>query len=183
MFRLVSIFLLLGLSNACAVVLDGKILQQTGDGTFVILDPNNSFSVGFDNFDNDNLYAFNEDQNIVLEAPIRVDLGGTDGFIPMGEVVASHYVFFDSAAGIQRGFVEFDAPILGVAAYQDTMAATDFLANNSVTYISPQLRGLEQGDLIWIDSEIPNRLWVSWSASSPGDYIRVFTRKSFGAIG
>lgn len=185
MFRQIFAFFfaLVLASPAGGVVLDGKIVQQTGNGAFVILDANGTFSVGFDNFETDNLYAFNEDQNILLEKRIRVDLGGMNGFIPSGEIVASHYVFFDSAAGIQRGYIDFDAPILGVAAYQDTMGATDFLANNSVTYISPQLRGLEVGDQIWIDPELSNRLWVSWSASSPGDYIRVFTRKSPGAIG
>jgi len=62
------------------------------------------------------------------------------------------------------------------------MAATDFLANTSVTYISPGLRGLEWGDIVWVDEDDPKRLWVSWVASSPGDYIRVFTAKSIGAI-
>ena len=62
------------------------------------------------------------------------------------------------------------------------MGATDFLANNAVTYISAELRGLEEGDRVWIDSEDPHKLWVLWAGSSPGDYIRVFTEQSPNAF-
>ena len=166
---------------ANAFVLGGEIVRQTGRGEFVKLDTNSPFAVGFDNFDTDHLYAFDEDQNIELVEPIRVDIGGVNGIIPAGTIVASHYVFFDSLSGIHRGYVDFDAAILGVAAFRHTMAATDYLANTSVTYISPELRGIEEGDFVWIDPEDPNRLWVSWAGSSPGDYIRVFTEESPGA--
>ena len=167
---------------AAATVLDGAILRQSGFGTFVKLSTDEPFDVGEDNFDTDNLYAFDEDQNILLEAPVRVDIGGEDGVIAEGSVVASHYVFFDSLNGIHYGFVEFDSPILGVAALPATMDATDFLANTSVTYISTDLRGLEEGDYVWIDEENPFRLWVYWAGSSPGDYIRVFTTLSPAAM-
>lgn len=165
-----------------ATVLDGRILRQQGTGEFVKLDTREAFSVGYDTFDDDNLYAFDEDQNILLVEPIRVDIGSDTGFIRAGTTVASHYVFFDSLSGIQYGYVDFDAPILGIAAFQDTMAATDFLANTDVTYISPELRGLEEGDQAWIDERDPHRLWVYWAGSSPGDYIRVFTARSAAAM-
>ncbi|MEP4194650.1 MAG: hypothetical protein ABJL99_03350 [Aliishimia sp.] len=175
--------LVLGAGPSMATVLDGHIMRQNGYGSFVKLDPSQPFAVGADTFDDDNLYAFDEDQNIVLEEPIRVDIGGQDdGMIPYGTVVASHYVFFDSLSGIHHGYVDFDAPILGVATFQDTMAATDFLANTDVTYISIELRGLEPGDYVWIDAENPARLWVYWAGSSPGDYIRVFTSRSAAAM-
>ena len=166
-----------------AWVRDGAILQQSGTGGFVVLDPDEPFAVGADTFNTDDLYAFNEDQNITLIEPIRVDIGGCietarGGVIAGGTVVASHYVFFDSIDGIQYGYVDFDAPILGIAAFQDTMAATDFLANTNVTYLSLELRGLERGDQVWVDEDDPNRLWVYWAGSSPGDYIRVFTAQS-----
>ena len=163
---------------AKAVVLDGEILRQSGNGAFVKLKTDRPFAVGEDNFDTDHLYAFDEDQNIELERAIRVDIGGEVGIIPGGTTVASHYVFFDSYSGTHHGYVYFDAPILGIAAYQDTMGATDFLANNDVTYISTELRGLEEGDQVWIDAEDPHKLWVYWAGSSPGDYIRVFTARS-----
>ena len=168
-------------SSASATVMDGRIEQQNGAGQFVKLTTDTPFSVGADNFDDDNLYAFDEDQNILLTAPIRVDIGGDDGVIPKGTTVASHYVFFDSLNGIQIGYVDFDSPILGIAAFQDTMGATDFLANTTVDYIGTTLRGLEQGDFVWIDESDPFRLWVYWAGSSPGDYVRVFTSKSPGA--
>lgn len=161
-----------------AVVLDGAIEQQQGNGQFVKLETDRPFRVGEDNFNTDHLYAFDEDQNIELERAIRVDIGGEVGIIPGGTTVASHYVFFDSYSGLHRGYVYFDAPILGIAAYQDTMAATDFLANTDVTYISTELRGLEDGDQVWIDPDDPHKLWVYWAGSSPGDYIRVFTERS-----
>ena len=164
-----------------AEVLSDGIQRQTGHGTFVKLTTDVPFSVGADNFDDDNLYAFDEDQNIALNAPVRVDIGGDNGILAAGSVVASHYVFFDSLSGVQIGHVDFDAPILGIAAFQDTMAATDFLANTRVTYINPTLRGLEEGDYVWIDENDPYRLWVYWAGSSPGDYVRVFTKRSPGA--
>lgn len=170
-------------SPGLATVLDGGIERQSGNGAFVILDPSTGFDVGADTFDDDNLYAFDEDQNITLAEPIRVDIGGDqNGMIPQGTVVASHYVFFDSIDSAHHGYVYFDAPILGIAAFEPTMAATDFLANTSVNYISMELRGLETGDHVWIDETDPHRLWVYWAGSSPGDYIRVFTKKSEAAL-
>lgn len=167
---------------AGATVLDGQILRQSGTGSFVKLETSPGFAVGADNFNTDHLYAFDEDQNISLTAPIAVDIGGEDGVIPAGHVVASHYVFFDSINGVQYGYVEFDAPILGVAALPRSMDDTDFLANTEVSYISTDLRGLEQGDYVWIDEDNPFRLWVYWAGSSPGDYIRVFTALSPAAM-
>lgn len=155
-----------------------------GSGGFVKLDPSEAFAVGEDTFDDPNLYAFDESQNIELPFDLRLDIAGPEGpVLPAGVVIASHYVFFDPGFGAwQRGYVDFDAPILGIAAFQDTMAATDFLANTAVTYISPELRGLEHGDRVWVDEENPYRLWVYWAGSSPGDYVRVFTAHSIGAV-
>lgn len=165
-------------SPSIAIVLGGEIVQQDGDGSFVKLDTDTPFSVGLDNFNTENLYAFDENQNIVLDQPIRVDIGNENGILPAGTEVASHYVFFDSKESTHIGYVDFDAPILGIAAFQDTMAATDFLANTSVTYIATEMRGLETGDYVWIDEQDPNRLWVFWAGWSPGDYVRVFTETS-----
>jgi len=185
MFRQIAIaWMMAALATpALATVIDGQILRQNGAGQFVKLETTEPFDVGNDTFDDDNLYAFDEDQNILLIEPIRVDIGGGDsGKINQGEIIASHYIFFDSLAGIHYGYVDFDAQILGVAAFQGTLAATDFLANTSVNYISTELRGLEEGDIVWIDEKDPQRLWVYWAGSSPGDYIRVFTKKSAGAL-
>lgn len=167
------------------MVVDGKILEQDGTGTFIKLETTTPFAVGADNFNDDNLYAFDEDQNILLESPVRVDIGGRNSRIESSTVVASHYVFYDSNSHILRpqfGYVDFDAPIIGIAIFQDTMAATDFLANTSVRYISTDLRGLEEGDYVKVDKDAPHRLWVRWAASTPGDYIRVFTQLSPNAL-
>lgn len=182
MLRILLVVFVALANQATATVLGGQILRQTGNGTFVKLDTDTPFAVGEDNFNTCHLYAFDEDQNILLTEPVRVDIGGENGVIPAGSVVASHYVFFDSFNGIQYGFVEFDSPILGVAALPASMDATDFLANTDVTYISTDLRGLEEGDQVWIDPENPFRLWVYWAGSSPGDYIRVFTTLSPAAV-
>ena len=182
MFRQIAIAWVFAASitPVSATVIDGQIIRQNGNGQFVKLETTKPFNVGNDSFDTDNLYAFDEDQNITLQAPIRVDYGPMPE-IPAGRVIASHYVFFDSLAGTHLGYVDFDAEILGIAAFQDTMAATDFLANTGVTYISMELRGLENGDRVGIDPQDPQRLWVFWAGSSPGDYIRVFTARSEGA--
>lgn len=184
---MVRMLVILGLTIAMvapawATVINGEVVRQNGNGTFKILDTATPFSVGHDNFNTDHLYAFDEDQNILLKEPIRVDIGGQNGMIAQGKMVASHYVFFDSVSGIHEGYVDFDAPILGIAALPRTLDATDFLANTSVNYISTDLRGLEYGDYVWVDLENPFRLWVFWAGSSPGDYIRVFTERSPGAM-
>lgn len=170
---------------ASAFVLGGAIENQLGEGGFVKLDPKDGFAVGADTFDDDNLYAFDENQNILLDHDIRVDIAADEiladgGVIRAGTVVASHYVFFDSIAGVHVGYVDFDAPILGVAAFQSTMGATDFLADTDVVYLNPELRGLERGDYVWIDPDDPFRLRVYWAGSSPGDFVRVFTARSPG---
>jgi len=164
--------------GAAAAILGGAILQQTGSGEFVQLDPAAGFAVGADTFDDDNLYAFDEAQVFALPHAITVEIGPTDGLLPAGTVVSSHYVFFDSVQGSHFGFVEFDTPILGIALSRDSMGATDALANTPVRYLSPELRGLETGDEVWIDEENPARLYLLWAGSSPGDYIRVFTDAS-----
>ena len=82
---------------AGATVLDGAILRQSGNGVFVELSTETAFDVGQDNFNTCHLYAFNEDQNILLSEPVRVDIGGgDDGLIAAGTTVASHYVFLAS---------------------------------------------------------------------------------------
>ena len=166
-------------STAHAAVIGGGVTG--GDsldvgGLFVELDPNSAFTVGNNTFQDPNLYAFDEDQNIVIPSDIAVDIGTS----PMeGEVVASHYVFFDPLSTTsQMGFVDFDAPIFGVATSTANLAASDFLLNNSVTYLNPTLRGLESQDFVGIDPNDGNRLLVDWSASTPGDYVRVFTMES-----
>ncbi|RKF16139.1 VPLPA-CTERM sorting domain-containing protein [Roseovarius spongiae] len=164
---------MLGTASSAAIV-GGDVTH--GSGSFSILDPTSTFSVGEDKFDDANLYAFNEDQNIIIPSAISVDIGtGPD----KGDVVASHYVFFDPAAlTSQKGYVDFDADIFGIATSTANLDASDFLLNNNVTYLNPSLRGLEAGDSVAIDTSNSKRLLIDWTASSPGDYVRVFTKQS-----
>lgn len=167
--------------NALAFTVGGAVERASEPGVFVRLEASSDLVVGEDTFDDANLYAFDEDQNILLERDLAVDIGAAGRTIPAGTVVASHYVFFDPGWGaFQTGYVEFDAPILGVATSQETLKASDFLANTDVVYLNPILRGLEWEDRVWIDPDDPHRVRVSWLASSPGDYIRVFTARSPG---
>lgn len=173
---ILAVTVILAAMPAWAAVREGAILQQSGQGRFVMLDANRPFAVGHDHFDDDNLYAFDEAQRITLAAPLAVDIGGApDGVLPAGTQLASHYVFFDSRDSNHFAYVTFDAPIIGVATQRATLAASDDLAGTAVRYVSPALRGLETGDEVWIDPENPHRLFLLWAGSSPGDYIRVFT--------
>jgi hypothetical protein len=165
---------------ATAAVIGGAITGGTAANDpaaqFVQLDPLATFSVGNNTFQDNNLYAFDEDQNIIIPSTISVDVGTNP---TAGDVVASHYVFFDPGpTRSQIGYVDFDADIFGIATSTATLSASDFLLNNSVSYLNPSLRGLESGDSVFIDSTDPKRLRVDWTASTPGDYVRVFTRQS-----
>lgn len=176
--------------QAGATIISGNV--TSGSGTFVKLTvpftastPDNT--VGNDNFQNNNLYGFDEGQNILIPTALNVDVlangsgGGTGaGTLSAGTVVASHYVFFDPATfAHQIGSVAFDSDVLGIITSSANLGASDFLINNGVTYENPTLRGLESGDSATISGL--RTISVNWRASSPGDYIRVLTAFSPGA--
>jgi hypothetical protein len=156
---------------------------QTAGGTFVKLTVplSNPFgppnSVGNDNFQSPNLFGFNEDQNILLSAPLTVDVGTSP--IPAGTTVASHYIFFDPGPSQHIiGTVNFDSDVLGIITSTATLAASDFLAQTGVNYLNPTARGLEPGDSVTISG--PQQILFDTFASSPGDYVRVLTAFSPG---
>jgi hypothetical protein len=129
-------------------------------------------SVGNDTFQSPNLFGFDEDQNIVLPAPLVVDVGSSP--LPAGTTVASHYIFFDPGpAQTVVGTVDFDANVLAILTSTTNLANSDFLANTGVNYLNPGLRGLEAGDSVTISG--PRQILFDTSASSPGDYVRVLT--------
>lgn len=176
-----GLFLIAATGGAQASIVGGGLFDsaaKTQGGVFVELDGSTGFTVGNDNFQDYNLYAFDEDQNISVTGTVNVNVGTA----PMaGDIVASHYVFYDapgSSTTRQKGYVDFDADIYGVATSTPNLAASDFLANTSVTYLNPSLRGLENGDTISIDPGNSKRLLVNWASATPGDYVRVFTRFS-----
>jgi hypothetical protein len=136
-------------------------------------------SVGQNTFELPNLYAFDEDQNILIKRALAADVGKSP--VPAGKVVASHYVFFDPGGGTEIfGVVNFDAPIVAIMTSTGTLAASDFLANTGVTYLNPGARGLEPGDFVTISDK--NQITFHTVASNPGDYVRVLTEFSPRAI-
>jgi hypothetical protein len=153
----------------------------TADGIFVklTLPLENPFgppnSVGNDNFQSPNLFAFDEAQNIVLTASLTVDVGTSP--IAARTVVSSQYVFFDPGPTQHMiGIVDFDANILGIITTTADLASSDFLAAAGVNYLNPANRGLEAGDSPTISGS--KQILFDVSASSPGDYIRVITAAS-----
>ncbi|MGH1424339.1 MAG: VPLPA-CTERM sorting domain-containing protein [Pseudooceanicola sp.] len=163
---------------AHATIIDGMITGGSafGIGSFTILDETVPFTVGNNNFQTKNLYGFNENQNVNVTSEIQVDVGTNP---QVGEIVASHYIFFDPANSTSvLGWVDFDSEIYGIATSRGNLLASDNLQSNAVTYLNPGLRGLESVDSAWIDAGNANRLRVDFTASTPGDYIRVFTKYS-----
>jgi hypothetical protein len=134
-------------------------------------------SVGNNTFQTPNLYGFDEDQNIVLSAPLVVDVGSSP--LPAGSTIASHYVFFDPGPSQSIvGTVDFDSDVLAIITGRANLANSDFLANTGVNYLNPGARGLEGGDLVTISG--PRQILFETSASTPGDYVRVLTTFSPG---
>jgi hypothetical protein len=187
---LVSLFVLGAVFSAAdsgATIISGAVTggtAQTAGGTFVKLTvplpnpfgaPN---SVGNDNFQSPDLFGFDEDQNIVLAAPLAVDVGPSP--IGAGVTVASHYIFFDPGPSQHViGTVDFDSEVLGIITSTGLLAASDFLANTGVNYLNPSARSLEAGDVVTISGT--NQISFDTIASSPGDYVRVITALSPGA--
>ena len=131
-------------------------------------------SVGNDTFQLPNLYAFDEDQNIRLLAPLAMDVGGV---LPAGTVVASHYVFFDpDQVQTILGTVNFSSQVLGIISSTGLLFASDFLANTGVNYLNPGARGLEVGDSVTIS--FTDQILFDTSASTPGDYVRIITARA-----
>lgn len=182
--------LLLALPTANATVNGGSV--TTGSGSFIKLVPGFTVStpdntVGNDNFQNSNLYAFDEDQNTTVQtSALNVDIlasSGSAGTLAVGTVVASHYVFFDPAGTVhQVGTVTFDSSVLAVITSTAHLLASDYLANTGVNYLNPTLRGLESGDSVTIRATDPNTVDIDWTASTPGDYVRILTEFSPSAV-
>jgi hypothetical protein len=179
---------LLFAASGSATIVDGSV--TSGTGSWIYLADPSGISVGNDTFDDPNLRGFDEDQNILLGEDTDVftswnwnnaTVAGTSSTtLASGTEVASHYIAFDPDGnqGID-GWIEFDADVLGILTDTDTLLATDSLINNSVTYLNPSLRGLEDyQDWVRIDPTNSKRIELHFFASTPGDYIRVLTAHS-----
>jgi PEP-CTERM motif len=171
-------------SNAAVVggAITGGTVFRAG-GTFRIIPP--PPATGFDNFNDNNLRAFNEVQNFALASALTLDANASP-VIPARTVINSHLIVFDPP-GAQRdafqptlaGYVDFDAPILGVIWRSTTLTATNaLLGATGVRYLTPAGYGLESGsDFFTIaPSGNANRIAINFfSATSPGDEMRVIT--------
>lgn len=186
---LLGLFATFAALSAEATIIGGTITggtAETAGGVFVELTTplDNPFgaanSVGADNYQSPNMFGFNEDQNIVLTAPLTADILAGDPLIA-GTTVASHYIFFDPATSLSiTGTIVFDSAVLAVFTSGGTLLASDFLADTGVDYLNPPHRGLEGIDFVTISGT--NEITFSANALTPGDYIRVLTAYSPGAV-
>lgn len=179
----ISAILLTFPASADAFVTGGTVTAGssfTAGGTFEKLLPLIG-DVGSDNHQSHNLFAFDEGQNLASGGPVDVNLvpGGGSGVLPDG-TYASHYVFYDPInANDIIGCVTFDSDVEGVITLRANLIASDSFQDTATTganYLSPTLRGLEAGDIVTIPSA--DTICVDFTASSPGDYIRVLTEFS-----
>lgn len=154
----------------------GGNATSTGD-SFVFLSP--PTNVGNDNFQNNSaLFAFDERQSAILNSPLTVNItpGGGSGTIPAGTAVSSHYVFVDpDTTQTITGTVDFSDDILGIITEESDLDDSAFLGATATNYLSPGLLGLESTDTVSISSTDPQQVEVDFTASSPGDYVRVIT--------
>ncbi|MBL8173486.1 MAG: PEP-CTERM sorting domain-containing protein [Bryobacterales bacterium] len=180
-------FLLAAAMPASATIIGGNITSGAPGATFIKLpvpfnQSNPINTVGNNTFQSIHLYGFDEDQNIVLGGPLNVDVVPSGGLVlPSGATVASHYIFFDPAGTTSiNGTVDFDSDIVAIITSLNNLVASDFLANTGVNYLSPGLRGLESGDSVTISGV--RQIRFNTTASTPGDYVRVLTAYSPGAV-
>ncbi|MCZ7562763.1 MAG: PEP-CTERM sorting domain-containing protein [Burkholderiales bacterium] len=176
--------LALALAAPTAAVADilGGTIAITSGGTFIpdifAVIPTPTLTVGTGAVDaNDFLFGFNE-KTVTLGGALTLDAGS----IAAGTLVQSHYIFFDpkdhqtvETGSYQAGTtpITFAFPILGVISTKSGLDATNALFGVSgVTYATSTLIGLESGDVY---SFAGNTLSLDWSATDPGDHIRVIT--------
>jgi hypothetical protein len=177
----------LGLFVAAAPVWAGAIggavtggQANKNDGTYVLLSvpwgdastPANT--VGDNNFNTWNLYAFDEVQNYTLTSPLVT----STGTIAAGTSIDSQYVFFDPPGdgGKLIGDVQFDGEVLGIITTQEGLEDTNkLLGDTGVDYKDTADVGLESGDSVIIDPSNADEIEWDTSASSPGDSVRVIT--------
>ena len=194
----IALVLVVGMASpAYATITSGSVTggsSQAAGGNFIkvvppipgpsgICPPN---SVGNNCQQTHDLWGFDEDQNIILGAPLLVDdVAGTgspytSSNLPVATTVASHYVYYDPGpTNTIQGCVNFDSNVVGVIFLTNTLFASDFLANTGVNYLNPGLRGLEipNQDSVTFSG---NQVCVDFLASTPGDYFRVLTEFSPG---
>ena len=160
---------------ASAAIVGGDVIDGTSGGVFELLaEP--PAEAGPNTFQSPNLIGFDEQQRVVLDAPLVV---GPDRILPIGSIVWSHYVVFDPNVGSTvEGYVDFDRPIVGILDTAEALEATaDWLGAETTIYSFGNAIGLEQGgfDQLSRTPGNPLRLQFRAGARSPGDHVRVLT--------
>jgi len=157
--------------NAYATITSGSVTGGNSGGVFEqIFDPIGP--VGNNNLQSPNLIAFDEAQNLVLTQPLTID--ALPQPLNIGDTVSSHYIIFDPLPSSRvTGCVQFDSDIFGVIAATQNQLDSDILGNPTAQYLSPGARGLEAADSFVVN--FPREVCIDFTASSPGDAIRVVT--------
>ena len=160
--------------QAAASVVGGTITGGTvftRGGSFIVIANPSGLTVGNNNFDDNNVRAFNEVQTYSLASVLFTDLGGPIG---AGTVIDSHYLVFDPRLNqTVQGTATFDTPVLGIIYSFAALQTSDGLGAPGVTYLKPSARGLEPPvDAV---SFTGSKVSFDLSGSSPGDSFRVIT--------
>ncbi len=154
------------------------------------------FDIAPNGYNDDILWVWNENQNILLTDDLHVDWvadpsagyvtpDGSGYFIHAGTIVSSHYVQWDPA-GTKRvnARIEFDSDIFGyISSDAHLEASDDVLGLSGVGYSDFTNRGIEppphsNADSVSVDLLSQERVEISWKASSPGDWVRLITAYS-----
>nr|WP_310522768.1 PEPxxWA-CTERM sorting domain-containing protein [Polymorphobacter sp.] len=159
---------------AAAVITSGAITGGTvftRGGSFILIGNPSGLSVGLNNFDDNNVRAFNELQNYTLGPALLADVGGS---IAGGSLIDSHYLVFDSRRNqTVEGSASFRTRVLGILYNDSRLLGSDFLGAPGVSYLNPGGRGLEPP--VDVISFTGNTVSFSLSGSNPGDTFRVIT--------
>jgi hypothetical protein len=115
----------------------------------------------------------------VINGPVagQVAFGPAGGpTLAVGSRVNVYYAYFDPAdLESGRGTVTFDAPVLGIVAYTERLASSDFLKVGGAPYIGTFAeRGWENTEWGQLSSD-RRTLTFFGTASDPGDQFRIFT--------
>jgi len=172
-------------SAAHGAIISASITGGTvfGTGSVIKLDPSNTpFSIGSDNFNTDNLYMFDEQQNIALTSNLAVILNGAMTTLAKGTIVRSHLIAFDPLiTKTVRAAISFDSNVIGVARSDSQLIASNYLGLSGVTYLNPAGFGLEPG-LDFVTFSGPHSIAIRLSSASPSDMLRVFTIGTLSAV-
>jgi hypothetical protein len=124
--------------------------------------------VGDNNFDSFDLFAFEEQQAVELDADLFLD---ATTVVPAGSFVSSFYVVWDPIPTNRIvATLTFPDTVIGVIRDRTQLEDSEFLGNASANYLNPSMLGLESGDQVVISG---SQITIDFDAGSPGDSIRV----------